>query len=367
MEIPDEISQYLELDAKSILWSSNPKIITNELGSAQTRPYIAKKSAYRPETKGGAGTIHWPSHCKAFYAEWIIRLLHPRQAPWKQVFRSWYPDWNNLGDGLMTASAGDRRKLLDYIPSHAHYIRRCVVEFNQLKLTQNLDLKDNTILAEPLWLNSRFTIPLPDARLAIWLHEQELTHVANLFDPATDQIHSLRNWYRYFRTHSPHQRPDIMRGDLDNILQHLPHDLERTCAIPPPSQIPDNRYVALVQHNNTTRYATIHHTPLGTHYEELFLDKHRRPHPTGQQLTPSPYEDVLQVELWDDTPTIPKPDYGSPILNEIWERLTHKPFSIMGPVTAAYPRNIGWHPHDMKKNAGTPPRPLNSQTSRYAS
>ena len=47
-----------------------------------------------------------------------------------------------------------------------------------------------------------------------------------------------------------------MRGDLDNILQHLPHDLERTCAIPPPSQIPDNRYVALVQHNNTTRYAT---------------------------------------------------------------------------------------------------------------
>ena len=358
MEIPDEISQYLELDAKNILWSSNPKITTNELGSAQTRPYIAKKSAYRPETKGGAGTIHWPSHCKAFYAEWIIRLLHPRQAPWKQVFRSWYPDWNNLGDGLMTASAGDRRKLLDYIPAHAHYIRRCVVEFNQLKLTQNLDLKDNTILAEPLWLNPRFTIPLPDTRLAIWLHEQELTHVANLFDPATDRIHSLRNWYRYFRTHSPNQRPAIMRGDLDNILQHLPHDLERTCAIPPPSQIPNERYVALVQHNNTARYATIHHTPLGTHYEELYLDKHRRPHLTGQQLTPSPYEDVLQVELWDDTPTIPKPDYGSSILNEIWVRLTHKPFSIMGPITATYPRNIGWHPYDMKKSAGAPPCPL---------
>ena len=93
----------------------------------------------------------------------------------------------------MTASAGDRRKLLDYIPPHAHYIRRCVIEFNQLKLTQNLDLKDNTILAEPLWLNPRFTIPLPDARMAIWLHEQELTYVANLFDPATDQIHSLRS------------------------------------------------------------------------------------------------------------------------------------------------------------------------------
>ena len=181
----------------------------------------SQKSAYRPETKGGAGTIHWPSHCKAFYAEWIIRLLHPRQAPWKQVFRSWYPDWNNLGDGLMTASAGDRCKLLDYIPSHAHYIRRCVVEFNQLKLTQNLDLKDNTILAEPLWLNSRFTIPLPDARLAIWLHEQELTHVANLFDPATDQIHSLRNWYRYFRTHSPHQRPDIMRGEPHSLFSPI--------------------------------------------------------------------------------------------------------------------------------------------------
>ena len=102
------------------------------------------------------------------------------------------------------------------------------------------------------------------------------------------------------------------------VSKKVPHDLERTCAIPPPSQIPDKRYVALVQHNNTARYATIHHTPLGTHYEELYLDKHRRPHLTGQQLTPSPYEDVLQVELWDDTPTIPKPDYGSSILNEIW-------------------------------------------------
>ena len=38
--------------------------------------------------------------------------------------------------------------------------------------------------------------------------------------------------------------------------------------------------------------------------------------------------------------------------------MTQKPLSIIGPVTAAYPRNVGWHPFDMKKDAGTPPRPL---------
>lgn len=81
-------------------------------------------------------------------------------------------------------------------------------------------------------------------------------------------------------------------------------------------------------------------------YELLFLDKHGRPQPhhTGTQITPTQSEDVLSTELWDDTPTIPKPEYGSPHLQEVWERVHAKHHAIIGPITIAYPRNTDWHP-----------------------
>ena len=33
--------------------------------------------------------MHWPSHCDAYYATWIIRYLEPRRAPWKSIM-SWF-------------------------------------------------------------------------------------------------------------------------------------------------------------------------------------------------------------------------------------------------------------------------------------
>jgi len=33
--------------------------------------------------------MHWESHCEAFYAQWMIRYLHPRKAPWKEIADLW--------------------------------------------------------------------------------------------------------------------------------------------------------------------------------------------------------------------------------------------------------------------------------------
>ena len=362
MTIPDEVNHYIEQDAKTILWSTSPSIITTELGSKRARPYIHRKAAYRPEQSGGAGIIHWPSHAKAFYAEWIVRMLHPRRAPWKTVLRAWYPDWNHIEDGIFVAPRGLLKDLLDHIPRHASYIRRCITEFISIRMEQNLDFQDNRQLAEPVWHNHRFHIQLPESRVDVWVDEQQVYHVANLIDPHTDSFHDDANWSGFFRDFSPHQSRRIMRGDLNTILNQLPPFLEAECAVPTPALIPHMSYVALAPENGPPRYAQLHHTPAGVTYHEVWLDKHRRPHLTGRLTAPIHNhridEDVLPVEIWNDEPTIPRMEYGSSVLNDLYNEMRAKPHSIIGPITTAYPRNVGWHPASVPRKAGTPPKPL---------
>ena len=84
--IPDPIIKIIELDAKQILWASDPTLLSNEEGtSKRARRWIHEMASYLPWSKGGAGILHWESHCKAFYASWIVRFLDPRRSPWKDV------------------------------------------------------------------------------------------------------------------------------------------------------------------------------------------------------------------------------------------------------------------------------------------
>ena len=176
IEMPEVVKHYLHLDAQHILWASAPKLITHEYGSARARPYIARTAAYRPEQKGGAGAMHWDSHCTAVYAEWVVRLLHPRRAPWKEIVRAWYPEWNKLEEGIFVANSDDRQKILSHIPPNAAYLRTCIIEFNKLDLNQLTSIKDATMLAEPLWLNFRFDITLPVKRMALWIKDCRTFH-----------------------------------------------------------------------------------------------------------------------------------------------------------------------------------------------
>ena len=362
IEMPEIVKRYLHMDAQHILWATAPKLITHEYGSARARPYIARKAAYRPEQKGGAGTIHWDSHCKAVYAEWIIRLLHPRRAPWKEIVRAWYPEWNKLEDGILVADSDDKQKILHHIPPNATYLRTCIKEFNKLDLRQNTTIKDATILAEPLWLNFRFDLSLPESRYRLWLKRLKVMHVRDLFDSNTDAMFTTPDWHHFFQRHLPRHNPQRLEGDLDSIRAQLPGDLEPTCAIPAPSQMPQHAIVALIDPGRMPRYARIDNAGPHPTYKLLFLDKHRRPHDTGTSVIPSAQEEILPVEEWDNTPTIPKPEYGSPLIKEIWDRVHHKPHSIIGPITVAFPRNIGWHPSFVDPVANNKPLKLSDLT-----
>eukprot|EP00960_Hanusia_phi_P020966 618498-Hanusia_phi.AAC.1 len=74
--------------------------------------------------------MHWPSHCEAVYATWIVRFLSPRRAPWKQMLRHW-TDEEFIHDGILLANASDRTRETE-LPPNASYIRRCLRAFAKL-------------------------------------------------------------------------------------------------------------------------------------------------------------------------------------------------------------------------------------------
>ena len=81
-------------------------------------------------------------------------------------------------------------------------------------------------------------------------------------DPHTDQYHDDANWDGFFRQYAPNERARTLRGDLQNILSHLPPTLEAECAIPIPSQMPHMDFVALTPERGEPRYARVSLTPL---------------------------------------------------------------------------------------------------------
>ncbi len=78
MVMPTAVIKLLDSDAKEILWASNPELCSDEVGTGKkSNRWIREMASYKSIKRGGAGVMHWPSHCQAFYAQWIIRFMHP--------------------------------------------------------------------------------------------------------------------------------------------------------------------------------------------------------------------------------------------------------------------------------------------------
>ena len=65
--MPDSIIKIIEEDAKQILWATDPQLSSDEEGTiAKCRRWIHERASYLPIKQGGAGVMHWPSHCEAY-------------------------------------------------------------------------------------------------------------------------------------------------------------------------------------------------------------------------------------------------------------------------------------------------------------
>ena len=202
MVMPESVAKLIEQDAKQILWATEPQLTSNELGSERCRRWIHELASYIPTNQGGAGIMHWSSHCEAFYAHWIVRFLHPRKAPWKEIVRYWIQD-TYIGDAVLVADVDRDDAFFERVPKEAHYLRRCLRAFDSLKLKQNLNLLDETIIAEPLWHNHRTQIKA--RKMTCWL---DGLHVHHLSDLLSDQGRPFTRaqWDTFFDGINPNPR-----------------------------------------------------------------------------------------------------------------------------------------------------------------
>ena len=55
--------------------------------------YMTETASYLPQKEGAGSIMHLRSHIKvnikAYQAQWVIKYLDPRRAPWKEVLDNW--------------------------------------------------------------------------------------------------------------------------------------------------------------------------------------------------------------------------------------------------------------------------------------
>jgi hypothetical protein len=196
--MPNQVADAIELDAKQILWATNPQLLANETGTSRaSRRYIHRKASYLPVKKGGGGIMHWRAHCEAFYAEWIIRYLHPRKAPWKSIAEQWIAD-THIGNQILLVKSEESNRS-SRVPHTAPYLKKCLNAFARLKIRQNTSLLDHTIQAEPFWYNWRFPANLPNKRIKVWQNKLEVNHILDLFDADTNDHFTDGEWDAFLR------------------------------------------------------------------------------------------------------------------------------------------------------------------------
>ena len=94
-----------------------------EIGSkGAMNKYISKQAENRPVKQGGAGIFNWPNHLISLAAQWIFKLVHPRQALWIHVLNHcWVP---NIKQKLfLNTTHKQKQAILDAIPASATFIR----------------------------------------------------------------------------------------------------------------------------------------------------------------------------------------------------------------------------------------------------
>ena len=88
--VPDKIIDLIEQDANALLWAANPELHSNEDDTAKrSNRYMTETASYLPQKEGAGSIMHLRTHIKAYQAQWVIKYLDPRRAPWKEVLDNW--------------------------------------------------------------------------------------------------------------------------------------------------------------------------------------------------------------------------------------------------------------------------------------
>ena len=238
--VPDKIIDLIEQDAKALLWAANPELHSNEDGTAKrSNRYMTELASYLPQKEGGGSIMHLRSHIKAFQAQWVIKYLDPRRAPWKEVLDHWIlHDDTPLGRGILLSQSRDGHKSrIDHLPDSCTYIRACFQSFHELRVSQDTTLLTHESIGEPLWRNNRFAIGLDRAFAQEWTDHIYTYRVSDLVCPtglltANQWDNTIIRYASYSR--KPDAWIDERQRERPIIIGDIPTAFKRAIDAPAP-------------------------------------------------------------------------------------------------------------------------------------
>ena len=107
---------------------------------------MTETASYLPQKEGAGSIMHLRSHIKvnikAYQAQWVIKYLDPRRAPWKEVLDHWIlHDDTPLGRGILLSQSRDGHKSrIDHLPDTCTFTRACFQSFHELLVSQDTTL-----------------------------------------------------------------------------------------------------------------------------------------------------------------------------------------------------------------------------------
>ena len=362
--VPDKIIDLIEQDAKALLWAANPELHSNEDGTAKrSNRYMTEMASYLPQKEGGGSIMHLRSHIKAYQAQWVIKYLDPRRAPWKEVLDHWIlHDDTPLGRGILLSQSRDGHKSrIDHLPDTCTFIRACFQSFHELQVSQDTTLLTHESIGEPLWRNNRSAIGLDRAFAQEWTDHIYTYRVSDLVCPSG--LLTANQWDNTIIRYASYSRKsdawiDERQRERPIIIGDIPTAFKRAIDAPAPPFKDGDIVLAVDKAMHTERYARYQASTDGgpDTLTELWTDTTGYPHETGKTLRIADQKDITHVALWTGI----NKHYKQPFAGDDDETPEERA-AIIGPVTSAFPLCDGWHTLDQtvrKKTRDHPPRRL---------
>ena len=328
-----EILQIVQRDADQLWWSKEPDL---QKPPVRFRRFVAKLTAIGTRSKGGLKNMDWESHTQGFYAQWIVRYVHPSKASWKTLLDDLLLE-NVKGDQnfpegrailFCPMTRRDKLKMLRGLPRNAKYFRKCLDAHWKCGIKQNLEVKDN-IGSEFLWRNWRFEIQA-DHHLRRYVSTTlETFQLSDIINKTTNDLFTLNEWKRwiaYLHEQQLRKRPSQafvqdIASKMRNVCAQIPNEiinLLKTQTNTPPKV---NELVALLEKNKFLDDKVIYaYKKANGNYETAKIDNTGTAYGTGM-MRQYPNKEEHKVAFW---------------------RHSKKDIRVIGPEEAAFPQMEGW-------------------------
>ena len=347
--LPVKVHNLIEEDAKELLWASTPELFSNEEGTEKlSRRFIHRRASHLARKQGGGSIMHWGFHVEAFYAQWGRRYLEPRQAPWKLVLDHWIGNRYHIGRGILLATRGAKERLWVDIPKHARYTRRCIKAFEDLNIRQDVDTISPDVLAEPLFNNNRFNVPIPPDKCDDWQEHLATSQLIDMLDEEGEQF-ADEGWEGFFYTMAPekfrdkqrvHEWVEERKAELPALRDAIPAALLEASTTDP--FLHHGAYVGVLKRDSPIRWAQVEVKDDGeTTLHELWLDQSCKPHRTGGTVWWM-NKSVIEASLWMERKEryATNPHDGCDIDDDSDDDETR--VTIAGLRTSHFPADAGW-------------------------